>query len=148
MYTLLPISPSALHTGFTACSPYISGVLHVMPPIVTQVTADWTLVIMECTQYSLPWRLSLKAFVDWWVFVLQQFPGGRLCAPQKLCWAWDTSENQHNCTNCSQFPAEWTLLSLLTTSRGGKDISWSPRWRWKEDTNSQIIPHSFGWKGL
>lgn len=43
---------------------------------------------------------------------------GCLCAQRKLCSTWDTSENQHNCTNCSQFLTEWTLLSHLTTSRG------------------------------
>lgn len=32
-------------------------------------------VIMECAWYYLQWSLSFKAFVDWWVFVLQQFPG-------------------------------------------------------------------------
>lgn len=30
---------------------------------------------MECAWYYLQLSLSFKAFVDWWVFVLQQFPG-------------------------------------------------------------------------
>lgn len=30
---------------------------------------------MECARYYLLLSLSFKAFVDWWVFVLQQFPG-------------------------------------------------------------------------
>lgn len=32
-------------------------------------------VFMECARYYLQLSHSLKAFVDWWVFVLQQFPG-------------------------------------------------------------------------
>lgn len=50
---------------------------------------------------------------------------GCLCAQRKLCSVLDTSENQHNCTNCSQFLTEWTPLSHLTTSRGTR-ISHGP----------------------
>lgn len=51
---------------------------------------------------------------------------GCLCAQQKLCSAWDTSENQHNCTNCSQFLTEWTPLSHFTTSGGTRTSHGSP----------------------
>lgn len=74
-------------------------------------------VMMECAWYYLQLSRSFEAFVGWWVFVLQQFPGSSLCAQQKLCSVWDTSENQHDCTNCSQFLTEWTPLSHPTTSR-------------------------------
>lgn len=47
---------------------------------------------------------------------------GCLCAQQKLCSAWDTSENQHNCTNCSQFLAEWSRCHISQQALGREHL--------------------------
>lgn len=46
------------------------------PPSITTPGHSWlNAVIMECARYYPQLSHSFKAFVDWWVFVLQQFPG-------------------------------------------------------------------------
>lgn len=115
MYPLLPCRLPAI--GFAAYFHLISEALAICYAPHRTTGHSWlNVAIMECAWYYLQLSHSFKAFVDWWVFVLQQFPWDVSVHTSVLSWT--PSENLHNCTNCSHFLIEWTPLSQLTTSWG------------------------------
>lgn len=90
------------------------------PQIAAQVKVEWTLSLWNVFRIEpfiqVPcWLMGFCfAAVSWW----------RLWSHWKLCSAWYTSKNQHNCTNYSQFYCWMDPAATSHNKREDKNISW------------------------
>lgn len=109
-------------------------------------------VIMECARYYLQLSLSFKAFVDWWVFVLQQFPGDVSVHSENSVLhgtqvkisiialiAANFSLNEPRCHISQQAGGQEHLMVPQMEMKGSKE---------KKKKHPVIVLHSARWKGL
>lgn len=107
-------------------------------------------VIMECARYYLPLSHSFKAFVDWWVFVLQQFPGDVSVHSENSVLYW----TQVKISIIALIAANFSLngpCCHISQQAGGQEYLMVPQIGMKGSRgkkHSVIIIHSAGWKGL